>query len=182
MWSPWRSQHIDRMSTAPIRDDDEQSLFARLAAEDRDEDNLILWRGEHVFVIMNLYPYNNGHLMIIPFREVADYEALTLEEQIAMAQTTERCIRWLRAALHPEGFNIGMNLGRAAGAGLPRHLHMHVVPRWSADTNFMATVGDTKVIPEALRQTYRKLCAVIAEDAVEPEPSAPTPYRDAKNA
>jgi ATP adenylyltransferase len=120
--------------------------------------------------------------MIIPFREVADYEALTLEEQIAMAQTTERCIRWLRAALHPEGFNIGMNLGRAAGAGLPRHLHMHVVPRWSADTNFMATVGDTKVIPEALRQTYRKLRAVIAEDAVEPEPSAPTPSRDAKNA
>jgi ATP adenylyltransferase len=164
MWSPWRSQHIDRMSTAPIRDDDEQSLFARLAAEDRDEENLILWRGEHVFVLMNLYPYNNGHLLIIPFREVADYEDLTTDEQLAIAQTTERCIRWLRAALHPEGFNVGMNLGRAAGAGLPRHLHVHVVPRWSADTNFMATVGDTKVIPEALRQTYAKLRAAVAEE------------------
>lgn len=182
MWSPWRSQHIDRMSMAPIRDDDERSLFARLAAEDRDEENLILWRGEHVFVIMNLYPYNNGHLMIIPFREVADYEELTIDEQVAIARATEHCIRWLRAALHPEGFNIGMNLGRAGGAGLPRHLHMHVVPRWSADTNFMATVGDTKVIPEALRKTYRKLRAVIAEDAVEQgAPPPPNPV-DAKNA
>lgn len=162
MWSPWRSVHIERSTNN--NDSDEQegpSLFARLAAEDDDAENLILWRGEHVFVIMNRYPYNNGHLMVVPFREVADYEALTTEEQIAIAHTLERAIRWLKQALNPEGFNVGMNLGAAAGAGIPRHLHVHIVPRWSGDTNFMPAIGEVKVIPEALHATYAKLRAAI---------------------
>lgn len=155
MWSPWRSQHIERL-TGPSPPDT-GSLFARLAAEDRDDDNFIVWRGETVFVLMNLYPYNNGHLMIVPYRVVADYEALTEAEQVEIARTIARCIRWLRHALRPEGFNVGLNLGPAGGAGIPDHLHVHVVPRWSGDTNFMPTLADVKVVPEAMADTYRKL-------------------------
>lgn len=114
LWSPWRSQHIERVVEQPLSRPGEPSLFVRLAAENRDEENLILWRGQHVFVIMNLYPYNNGHLMIVPYRQVADYEALTPEEQCEMAQTVARCIRWLKYALKPDGFNVGMNIGKVA--------------------------------------------------------------------
>ena len=159
MWSPWRSKHIERMTEpAPT---EPGSLFTRMAAEDRDADNLILWRGLSVFVVMNLYPYNNGHLMIVPYREVARYEDLTAEEQVDIAHTLARCIQWLRQALSPEGFNVGLNLGLAAGAGIPEHLHMHVVPRWHADTNFMPTIAEIKVVPEALEDTYYKLRAII---------------------
>lgn len=166
LWSPWRAQHIDRMTDddAPPLDDEDQSLFARLAAQDDDAQALIVWRGEHVFVIMNRYPYTNGHLMIVPYREVADYEALSSDEQVAIAHTTAHCLRWLRETLRPDGFNVGMNLGAAAGAGLPRHLHVHVVPRWAGDTNFMPVVGEAKVIPEALEVTYRKLRAAVETD------------------
>ena len=162
MWSPWRSAHVERATSKEPRDE-QTTLFSELAAEDRDEENLILWRGDHVFVIMNQYPYNNGHLMIVPFRPVAAYEKLTTDEQHALAHAIDRCIHWLRSALNPDGFNVGMNLGAAAGAGLPDHLHMHVVPRWKGDTNFMPTIGQTKVIPEALQATYRKLSSAIAE-------------------
>lgn len=164
MWSPWRSQHLEQIGERNEAAA-EGSVFARLAAEQRDEENLILWRGEWVFVIMNLYPYNNGHLLVVPYREVAQYEDLTREEQIDLAVTIERCIRWLRHALRPAGFNVGMNLGAAAGAGIPHHLHMHVIPRWRADTNFMPAIGEVKVIPEALHVTYRKLRAAIERSA-----------------
>ena len=158
MWSPWRAVHIEQTTKDTTSNEQKgPSLFARLAAEDNDEENLILWRGEHVFVIMNRYPYNNGHLMVVPFREVAAYENLTTEEQVAIAHALDRAIRWLKEALNPEGFNVGMNLGAAAGAGIPRHLHVHIVPRWSGDTNFMPTIGEVKVIPEALHATYAKL-------------------------
>lgn len=160
MWSPWRSQHIERFDPEAA-ETAEGSIFARIAAEDRDEDNLVVWRGTHVFVVMNLYPYNNGHLLIVPYREVAAYEDLTDEEQVAMSRTIAACIRWLKMALKPEGFNVGMNLGKAAGAGIPQHLHTHVVPRWRGDTNFMPVVGEVKVIPEALHDTYRKLRAAV---------------------
>lgn len=160
LWSPWRAQHVDTFERdAP---DDGRTLFARLAADRDDAKNFILWRGAHVFVLLNLYPYNNGHLMIVPYREVADYDALTDDEQVEMTRTLNRCIGWLRLSLNPHGFNVGMNLGAAAGAGLPDHLHLHVVPRWRGDTNFMPVVGDTKVIPEALEVTYRRIREVIA--------------------
>lgn len=161
MWSPWRSKHVKRATAAHTRADDAPSIFSQMADDDADEENLILWRGEEVFVVMNRYPYNNGHLLIVPYREVARYEALTEAEQTALARTTERCVRWLREALAAEGFNVGMNLGKAAGAGIPEHLHMHVVPRWTGDTNFMPTTAETKVLPEGLPETYRKLRAAV---------------------
>lgn len=163
MWSPWRSKHIASFKTAPTEHKNDRSLFSRLASEDRDEENLIVWRGELLYVIMNLYPYNNGHVMIIPYREVSEYEDLTVDEQIEVARTIERCIRWLKSALGPEGFNVGMNIGKAAGAGIPCHLHVHVVPRWSGDTNFMPTVGEVKVVSEAIQDTYRKLRRAVIE-------------------
>jgi ATP adenylyltransferase len=168
MWSPWRSGHIervDRVEAPPGSVTDTGSLFARLAAEGEDEKNYIVWRGVHVFVIMNLYPYNNGHLLIVPYRTVASYEELSLDEQIELAVTLGQCIHWLNEALGPEGFNVGMNLGKAAGAGIPDHLHMHVVPRWRGDTNFMPTIGEVKVLPEALDVTYRKLVAAARAGA-----------------
>ncbi len=167
MWSPWRAHHVERTDRDTL-DGETQSLFSRLAAENDDDANFILWRGSSVFVILNKYPYNNGHLMIVPYREVATYEDLIPEEQVEMAHTIARCIRWLRTAFAPEGFNVGMNLGAAGGAGLPRHVHMHVVPRWNGDTNFMPTIGETKVIPEALSDTYRKLQAAMESDASAP--------------
>lgn len=165
MWSPWRSKHIDALSER-AGESGSGDLFERLAASDDDAASLIIWRGERVFVVMNLYPYNNGHLLIVPYRKVARYEDLTSDEQVDLSATIERCIRWLRAALNPEGFNIGMNLGKAAGAGVPEHLHVHVVPRWSGDTNFMPTTADVKVVPEGIQDTYAKLrAAVEAEEA-----------------
>lgn len=164
MWSPWRSKHIDRMTQPQATPTEDVSVFTRLAREDDDEKNLILWRGHYVFVIMNRYPYNNGHLMIVPYREVPDYEDLTDAEREEIAHTTARCLRWLRAALHPEGFNVGMNLGAAAGAGIPEHLHVHILPRWHGDTNFMPVLGDVKVVPEALATTYTKLRRVIDDE------------------
>ncbi len=178
MWSPWRSAHVGHVDElAPIDAHASSgagtgSLFARLAAEDEDEKNYIVWRGVHVFVIMNLYPYNNGHLLIVPYRTVAAYEELSRDEQIELAVTLDQSIRWLKEALGPEGFNVGMNLGKAAGAGIPDHLHLHVVPRWRGDTNFMPTIGEVKVIPEALDVTYRKLVAAArAEAAASPQAS-----------
>ncbi len=164
LWSPWRSVHIDTFKERPARPPSSESLFTRLLRENDDEKNLILWRGERVFVIMNLYPYNNGHVMIVPNREEADFERLTPEERAEISETISRCIRWIRRVLNPEGFNVGMNLGEASGAGVPAHIHMHVVPRWNGDTNFMPTIAEVKVVPQALRDTYDRLKAAIAEE------------------
>ena len=163
MWSPWRSRHLDSFKQGTPAGRDGRSLFTRLLSEDQDEKNLILWRGREVFVIMNLYPYNNGHLMVVPCREVERYEDLTTTEMMEIGATVERCIRWLRHALSPEGFNVGINIGPASGAGVPTHLHVHVVPRWGGDTNFMPTIADVKVVPEAITDTYRKLRLAISE-------------------
>lgn len=174
MWSPWRSEYVEEASSArDSRSDESGSLFTRAVEENRDEENLILWRGDEVFVIMNRHPYNNGHMLILPYREVAHYEDLTPEERTAIADTIDRCIRWARHALRPDGFNVGMNLGAAAGAGIPEHLHVHVLPRWKGDTNFMPTTADVKVIPEAMQKTYRKLrqaIEVLAEDNASSSP------------
>jgi ATP adenylyltransferase len=159
MWSPWRSAYVSGAKEREPTGDG--SLFSTLLSEKQDEENLILWRGEHVFVIMNRHPYNNGHLLIVPYREAKQYDALTTTEQQAIAATIDRCMGWIREALSPDGFNIGMNLGRAAGAGIPEHLHVHIVPRWDGDTNFMPTTADTKVLPEDLQTTYGKLRATM---------------------
>jgi len=157
MWSPWRAAHLRSVSEEANEVISEGSVFGKLVAEDKDEENLILWRGKSVFVILNRYPYNNGHLLILPYRPVSNYEDLTAEEQTEMAQTVGKCIGWLKESMHPDGFNVGMNLGIAGGAGIPQHLHMHVVPRWKSDTNFMPAVAGVKVVPESLDDTYRHL-------------------------
>ena len=128
-----------------------------MPAEDRDRDNFILHRGVSNFVIMNIYPYNNGHLMVVPFLHTSSFEGLdtaTLSEMMAL---TRSCTDTLREAMSPEGFNIGLNMGTAAGAGIREHLHMHIVPRWVGDTSFMAILDEVRVMPEHLLATYDKL-------------------------
>lgn len=160
MWSPWRSTYV---AEAANREPSEgASLFSSLLHEEQDEENLILWRGDEVFVIMNRYPYNSGHLLIVPYREVAEYDHLEASEQSAIATAIDRCMGWLREAVSPDGFNVGMNLGRAGGAGIPEHLHLHVLPRWEGDTNFMPTTADTKLLSEDLQTTYAKLRSAMS--------------------
>lgn len=153
--------------TKPDYQADTQQVFENIGGSDADTDNLVLWRGTHVFVVMNLYPYTNGHLMVVPFRTVAMFDDLTPAEVLEISITSQQCIRWLRKTMNPDGFNVGLNLGKAAGAGIPDHLHMHIVPRWSGDTNFTTTVGNYRVVPEDLKVTYSRLMAVIQEDPVE---------------
>lgn len=134
-------------------------VFCDMPAADlsKDRDNLVLARGELAFVIMNKYPYNSGHLMVAAYRHIARYEELDPAEHAEMDAWTSRCIRALEAEYGPQGYNIGFNIGRAAGAGIVDHLHMHIVPRWNGDTNYMTTVSEVKVLPETLEQTYDKL-------------------------
>jgi len=162
MWSPWRSLHVTEFDRSH-RPAGEGSIFCRIAnTPERDDEHLVLWRGETTFVVMNLFPYNNGHLLIVPYREVDSYVELTAGEREEIAHTIDRCIRWLDDALHPDGYNVGMNQGLAGGAGIPEHLHLHVVPRWAGDTNFMPVTGDVKVVPEAMQDTFEKLKSAIA--------------------
>lgn len=127
------------------------------ASPDRDDDLFVVARGERAFVILNLYPYNTGHLMVAPTRHVGELEDLEHEEFDEIWSWTRRSVSALREASQPQGFNIGINLGEAAGAGVPGHFHLHVVPRWGGDTNFMPVVGDAKVLPEMLAETYARL-------------------------
>jgi ATP adenylyltransferase len=122
-----------------------------------DEDGLVVTRAEHVYVVLNLYPYNSGHLMVVPYRHVSDYTELTVDETAELASYTKDSMQVLRNVSGAQGFNIGMNQGSVAGAGIAQHLHQHVVPRWGGDTNFMPVVGRTKVLPQLLRDTRQLL-------------------------
>ena len=155
LWSPWRMEYILRGSDGEARG----CVFCDLPAADAadDEANHLLARGEVSFVLLNAFPYNPGHLMTAPYRHVGDYEELTAEELAEMTAFAGRAIRAMREESGPHGFNLGMNLGQVAGAGIADHLHLHLVPRWGGDTNFMPVVGRTKVLPELLAETYRRL-------------------------
>lgn len=137
--------------------DDEGCIFCDLPAEDDDERTKILARGELAFVILNSFPYNPGHLMVAPFRHVGEFGALEAEELAEVDALVARSIRVLDDEMQPHGYNLGMNLGRVAGAGIPGHVHWHVVPRWNGDTNFMPVVGQTRVLPELLEETGARL-------------------------
>ena len=152
MWSPWRSEYIGRGV-----DDGDGCFFCSHLASDDDKSNGILWRGDSVFVVVNAYPYNSGHVMVAPKRHVGEITEAAPDELHDMIDVTQRAVAILSEALNAQGHNVGMNLGDAAGAGVPGHMHMHVVPRWSGDTNFMPAIGETKVLPEMLHQTYVKL-------------------------
>jgi len=140
-----------------VAEEPDGCFFCEALAKSDDEATLILARGELAFVILNAYPYNPGHLMVASNRHVGDLEELTPEEMADAGALLRRSIRALRESSNPDGFNVGMNLGRVAGAGIPGHLHWHVVPRWNGDTNFMPVVGETKVLPELLSETYGRL-------------------------
>jgi ATP adenylyltransferase len=120
-------------------------------------ENLIAFRGEHAYVILNRYPYTSGHLMVVPFDHQPNLEALEAQTRSEMMELVTRCMTVLRRIYHPEAFNMGANIGEAAGAGVKQHVHIHIVPRWAGDTNFMSTVGGTRVLPEALERTYQRL-------------------------
>lgn len=153
LWTPWRMAYIKGSERV------EGCIFCDLPGLDTAEDpaSLILHRGKHAFVILNKFPYNSGHIMVAPYRHTAEFENLTDEEHLETSKLVARCVQALHAEYTPQGFNIGVNQGTVAGAGIADHIHAHVVPRWGGDTNFMTTVGETKVMPEALEETYAKL-------------------------
>lgn len=152
VWAPWRMEYI-------LSDKDDGCFLCRTfnMPARHDRENLLLYRGEHCAVVLNRYPYNNGHLMVCPYRHLSDFEEMTAEEMNELNELTVRGIRALKATMNPEGFNVGFNLGGAAGAGLKDHIHQHIVPRWIGDTNFMPVLGDTRVIPQSLEDTLQLL-------------------------
>lgn len=155
MWAPWRIEYI-------LGEKPGGCVLCDMPGMNADERNFILHRGVTCYVIMNLYPYNNGHLMVVPLRHLSDYENLTADERAEAAELTARAVRALKKAMKPDGFNIGANLGKAAGAGIDEHLHVHIVPRWGGDINFMTAVGGVRVIPQCLEETYRTLKEAFA--------------------
>jgi ATP adenylyltransferase len=164
LWRPWRSEYVT------MADAEEGCLFCDHLADP--EDDGILHRAESVFVLLNAFPYNSGHVMVAPARHVGETRELTEAESHELMDVTFATVEVLREALDPQGFNIGMNLGRVAGAGVPGHLHVHVVPRWGGDTNFMPVVGEAKVLPELLSQTRVKLIPVFERVLERPTRSA----------
>lgn len=150
LWAPWRMEYI-------LGKREPYCIFCPEGDGLSDEERLILYRGRRTMVMMNKYPYNNGHLLVAPWRHVAALEDLTDEEIADLMKKVQTCVRILRRTMRPDGFNVGLNLGAAAGAGVESHLHFHVVPRWEGDTNFMTVFADVRSIPEHLRQTYDKL-------------------------
>ena len=151
IWAPWRIDYISQL-------DKEQGCFLCAAADcAEDKERLVLWRTEHCVCLLNRWPYNNGHLMVAPIEHKADLADLTDQELLEQIHMLRRCKENLTEAMHPDGFNVGLNLGAVAGAGLPGHMHWHVVPRWQADTNFMPVVADTKVIPQSLEALWELL-------------------------
>lgn len=151
LWSPWRYQYVQKQKTG------DGCVFCKAADAKRDEDNFVVYRGTKNYIILNLYPYSTGHLMVVPYEHVDtldDASPETLEEMMLLVQLSQR---HLREIYRPPGFNLGMNLGESAGAGIAEHIHMHLLPRWPGDTNFMTTVAETRVLPEDLLVTWRKL-------------------------
>lgn len=160
LWAPWRMQYIERPSQGSSTGD----IFLDLPAQGDDRANLILYRGTHAFIIMNAFPYTNGHLMVAPYRQVADIDRLNDDELLEINQLLAKAVRWIRKVYNPNGFNLGVNMGQAAGAGIPVHIHWHIVPRWNGDTNFMTTVGGVRVMPETLERSYERLIAAASEE------------------
>jgi ATP adenylyltransferase len=158
LWTPWRLEYILSAKKPGC------VLCEKVHANpENDPDNLLLYRGQHCFTVLNLYPYNNGHLMVVPYIHVSDLtqvESATLQE---MTDLTKRCVALLKGVYRPDGFNLGMNLGKVAGAGIDDHLHQHIVPRWGGDTNFMPVLGQTRTMPELLGDSFTKLKTSLAD-------------------
>ena len=155
LWSPWRMTYIENEKT------DTGCVFCTVQAVEDGTENLIVFRGEHAYVILNRFPYTSGHLMVIPFTHKPNLEELDSITRSEMMELTSRCTTVLRNIYKPQGFNVGVNIGEAAGAGVLGHVHIHIVPRWNGDTNFMSSVGETRVLPESLEDTYKRVRAVF---------------------
>lgn len=158
LWTPWRRAFIEGSTGAS-----DACFLCTVPTQTDDKRNYLLYRGERVFTLLNLYPYNTGHLMVAPYAHTGDLANLDASVASELIALTQRSVSVVRRAYEPDAFNIGMNLGKAAGAGVPDHLHVHVVPRWMGDTNFMPVLGDTKVLPETLDQTYERLVHLFHE-------------------
>ena len=157
LWSPWRYTYVSAASPGDSTSGQDSCLFCRVASESNDARNYVVLRAERSFLLLNRYPYTTGHLMIAPYAHVAtleEAETATLEEIMRLAQRAEKA---LRAVYRPSGLNLGFNIGESAGAGVAGHIHMHALPRWAGDTSFITTIGETRVLPEALETTYEKL-------------------------
>jgi ATP adenylyltransferase len=158
--APWRIEYI----LAPKEKTTGGSIFARIAQSSDDEANYVIARDRTCFAVLNSFPYTGGHLMVVPYKQVPDFYDLTDEEMTDLLRLLRRCQAALTKVMKPDGFNVGANLGRVAGAGIVEHLHIHVVPRWNGDTNFMAVIANTSVVPEALREVAAKLRTALNSD------------------
>src|SRR5436190_17360170 len=157
LWSPWRYDYIKSGSSDEQTEPPPCVFCAMLESAGDDESKFVLHRASHNFVVLNIYPYISGHLLIVPFEHVAELDGVAKETSDELMDLTKRSQTALREVYRPAGYNIGMNLGRPAGAGIADHLHIHILPRWTGDTNFMSSIGNTRVIPEDLDTTYSKL-------------------------
>jgi diadenosine tetraphosphate (Ap4A) HIT family hydrolase len=157
LWAGWRSSYV---AVAGNGEPVGGSLFSRILASGLpDDETHVVWRGERVFTILNAYPYTCGHMLVMPYREVGELEDLTPDESAELWAAVRDAVVAIKVAYSPQGVNVGLNLGEAAGAGIPSHMHVHVLPRWNADSNFMTAVAEVRVLPEALGDTWRKLRA-----------------------
>ena len=162
MWAPWRMAYINNISNTVPQDG---CIFCSAWKESDDRERLVLARSGHCLIMLNRYPYSGGHLMVAPARHVSDMDDLSDTELLDLMQCVRRAHNLLKAACSPHGFNMGINLGKAGGAGIEDHMHVHIVPRWNGDTNFMSVVGDVRVIPEGLQETYDRLADKIKAGA-----------------
>jgi len=160
LWAPWRMEYIKSADKGGYKG----CIFCEALKSD-EEEALVLYKSSNAFIIMNRYPYNTGHLMVVPKRHLPSLEDLNPRELLEVGILVQASLRALRRAFNPQGFNIGVNIGRAAGAGVEDHVHVHVVPRWVGDSNFMLVTGGTKVIPQDIRETYKILKPLIVEEA-----------------
>ena len=151
IYSPWRKEYFDRDKNSPA------CVFCEAIRQLDSPENLIIFRGKLAFVILNRYPYTSGHLMVVPFQHSSALSELTDDTMLEMMQLTQKAVSVIGQEYQPQGFNIGMNLGAVAGAGITEHLHMHVVPRWQGDANFVSVIGQTRVLPETLEETYYRM-------------------------
>jgi ATP adenylyltransferase len=169
LWSPWRYRYVSGDLHGG------ECVFCAKPAEE-DQQGLILFRARHNFVLLNLFPYTTGHLMVAPYAHLANLEDLPEETAVEMLELARRAVVCLKRVYRPEGLNVGLNLGQCAGAGIADHLHLHVLPRWTGDANFLSTIGETRVLPEDLGETWRKLSAafreLVAEDSDAPQGGA----------
>ncbi len=162
--APWRIEYI----LAPKGPKSDASLFTSIAQSSQDEDHYVIARGKTCYALLNTYPYNGGHLLVVPYRQTADLDALAESELLELMLMTRRCQAALRKLMRPDGFNIGINIGKVAGAGVEEHLHIHVVPRWSGDTNFMPVLASTSVVPQALSEIAANLRRLLQSENGEP--------------